>query len=75
MTEHLCEVCASGTMRRSERRGFFERHIFPLFGFYPWRCIRCRARIQMKDRGNARQYVRSDRGTASHKPAIDGGQI
>ncbi|MGD0479672.1 MAG: hypothetical protein ABSA42_05840 [Terracidiphilus sp.] len=45
-----CEECGSDEVYRLIRRGFFEEKIYPLFGFYPWRCKRCRVRLMLRKR-------------------------
>jgi hypothetical protein len=39
----ICKSCGAGpeSLSRRSRRGFLERHIFPLFGLYPWKCSSC----------------------------------
>jgi uncharacterized Zn finger protein len=46
-----CEECGSGEVYRLIRKGYFEEKIYPLFGFYPWRCRRCGLRLMMRSRG------------------------
>ena len=38
----ICQKCGASTLRREERRGFFQLKVFPLFGLYPWECTICR---------------------------------
>ena len=37
-----CPRCQSDEMCRIQRVGFLQMQVFPLFGFYPWMCRRCR---------------------------------
>ena len=57
MSDHICPKCQKGKLRRSERRGFLEQAILPMFNLYPWRCSFCRTRVRLSDRGPRRQYV------------------
>ena len=61
MSEHICAECQRGKLRRSERRGFWEQTILPMFNLYPWRCSFCRARVKLSDRGPRRHYVQPQR--------------
>ena len=45
-----CDECGSGEVCRIFRKGFFQEKIYPLFGFYPWRCKRCGLRLMMRKR-------------------------
>jgi transposase-like protein len=49
-TRVLCPKCGSDRPRRVERKGFFEKRIYPLFGYYPWRCPSCRAAFYLRKR-------------------------
>jgi hypothetical protein len=48
--EVQCPGCGSHFPRRLERKGFFEKKVFPLFGYYPWTCGACRANFFMRKR-------------------------
>jgi hypothetical protein len=37
----VCRKCGSDDLRREHRRGFLQMKDFPIFGFYPWECIKC----------------------------------
>lgn len=50
-----CEECGSNEVFRLVRKGYLEEKIYPLFGFYPWRCKRCGLRLMMRTRGVARE--------------------
>jgi DNA-directed RNA polymerase subunit RPC12/RpoP len=45
-----CDECGSDEVYRTIRRGYFQEKIYPLFGFYPWRCKRCGLRLMMRKR-------------------------
>ena len=46
-----CPQCLRGEFRRTARKGFFERHIYVRFGYFPWKCPTCRFRTLLKSRG------------------------
>ena len=56
-----CRKCGSDKVYRLHRIGYLEEKIYPIFGFYPWRCTACgdhvmrhkRRKLKMKDK----QYV------------------
>ena len=52
VSDHRCPSCKEGVLHRSKRRGFKEEHFDSWFGWFPWRCARCKKRIRLKDRGN-----------------------
>lgn len=37
----ICAECGGNRVRRVERRGFMQKHIYPFFGFFPWYCRKC----------------------------------
>lgn len=39
--ELCCPRCGSSRMHREERKGFLQKKIYSLFGFFPWRCSSC----------------------------------
>lgn len=39
----LCPQCGGDRPRRLERKGFLQTRIYPLFGYYPWMCMDCKA--------------------------------
>jgi hypothetical protein len=45
-----CPRCFYARVNRIERKGFMEKHIYPLFGFYPWYCRECRTNILIRKR-------------------------
>jgi len=36
-----CSKCKAGGMYRIRREGFLHRRVYPLFGYYPWKCRKC----------------------------------
>lgn len=47
----LCPTCGTQTLRRTSRKGFMQRVIYPRFGYYPWECSRCNVAQLIKNRG------------------------
>jgi len=37
----VCKHCGGEFLQRVSRRGLLQKHLFPLFGFYPWFCPDC----------------------------------
>jgi len=46
-----CPECSRGEFRRTSRKGFLEKNLYALFGYYPWKCPVCRFRTLLKSRG------------------------
>jgi hypothetical protein len=38
-----------------ERRGFLETRVYPLLGYFPWRCAGCDTRFLMRTRGESKR--------------------
>jgi len=38
-----CQYCQSRRVFRVYRQGFLQEKIYPIFGFYPWKCKTCSA--------------------------------
>ncbi len=45
-----CEYCGSHRVFRVYRQGFFQERIYPIFGFFPWRCKTCSACMLLRSR-------------------------
>jgi hypothetical protein len=52
-TACACTRCGS-VLRRLGRKGFLQRFIFPVFGYYPWECFACRRKWLVRTRGQRR---------------------
>jgi DNA-directed RNA polymerase subunit RPC12/RpoP len=50
-----CDECGSDEVYRIFRRGYLQEKIYPLLGFYPWRCKRCGMRLITRERGTVEQ--------------------
>jgi predicted RNA-binding Zn-ribbon protein involved in translation (DUF1610 family) len=48
-----CQKCGSDRVYRLEREGFMQKKIYPLFGYYPWRCKICREHVMLHKRKRA----------------------
>ncbi len=62
-----CDECSSDEVYRIFRRGYFQEKIYPLLGFYPWRCKRCGLRLMMRERGTGE-------GTGTHAGGNSGAE-
>jgi len=51
-----CWKCGSDRVYRVERKGFMQEMIYPLFGFYPWRCKSCHRHAMLRKRKWARKH-------------------
>jgi hypothetical protein len=49
-----CPKCSSFNVSRSERKRFMEKRFYAFFGYFPWKCLSCRERFLLKDRGEWR---------------------
>ena len=60
--EPACSHCGRHHLQRAERSTFFERRVYPYFGYYPWECAICRKITLLKMRGKkARRKKHSSR--------------
>ncbi len=55
--EVICRFCGSDRVFRLYREGFLQRHVYSLFGFYPWRCKTCAARMILHKRKKERRTM------------------
>jgi predicted RNA-binding Zn-ribbon protein involved in translation (DUF1610 family) len=49
-----CEKCGSDKVRRVYRKGFLQETIYPIFGYYPWKCMRCGEKVFLRKRNRLR---------------------
>ena len=47
----LCSYCKRDGIRRTGRRGFAENFLYPLLGYFPWWCPKCKTRSLLRHRG------------------------
>ena len=52
-----CQKCGSGKVRRVYRDGFLQTNIYPLLGYYPWRCTRCGYVVMLQKRRRAKVEI------------------
>jgi|HubBroStandDraft_5_1064220.scaffolds.fasta_scaffold1973037_1 DNA-directed RNA polymerase subunit RPC12/RpoP len=45
-----CDDCGSDEVHRIFRKGFLQQKIYPLLGFFPWRCKGCGMRLMLRKR-------------------------
>ncbi len=50
-----CQKCGSDKVYRVSREGYLQTKIYPLFGYYPWRCIRCGVHVVLRKRKRAKK--------------------
>jgi hypothetical protein len=46
---------------RINRVGFMERHVLPLFGYFPWKCGSCGSTFRYRAKGIVRKRRHTDR--------------
>ena len=51
-----CPRCGSNYLRRMSRVGFWEEKIYPIFGYFPWRCSGCGGNFLIKKRGQPTRH-------------------
>ena len=47
MVNIVCDLCQCSEVRRMNRRGIFERWVYPLMSVYPFLCGRCGRRFMV----------------------------
>jgi hypothetical protein len=52
-----CPNCRQEQLARIARRGFMRKHVYTLFGYYPWECAICRREFLVRKRGAAYRKV------------------
>ncbi len=56
-----CPECGASRIRRVERKGFMQKHVYPFFGYFPWHCRECRQYVLLRRRysrkSSKKQYV------------------
>lgn len=60
----FCPRCGHNRPRRVDRKGFMQKHIYPVFGFFPWYCKECHHYFLLRRRNRRKssdqQYVKRD---------------
>jgi len=60
---HLfCKCCGSQRVFRVFREGFLKERVYPMFGFYPWKCRVCGACIILHKRERSKAEATSPDG-------------
>jgi DNA-directed RNA polymerase subunit RPC12/RpoP len=49
-TQIECKRCGSSRIFRLHRQGFLRKQIYPLFGYYPWKCKTCSEEMMFRHR-------------------------
>jgi hypothetical protein len=60
-----CRYCPCNKIQRMRREGFLQNKVYPLFGFYPWRCPECKTRYLLRSRGAKHTRPQSAAGAQS----------
>jgi len=55
----FCPVCGADQLYRMARVGFMRRHVFPLFGYYPWQCKECGGEAMLRKRNRRHRKHRA----------------
>ena len=50
-----CPRCEARYMKRIKRAGFAQKVVYPIFGYYPWRCTKCLGNFLLKQRSQAKR--------------------
>jgi hypothetical protein len=58
VTGMQCSKCKANDMYRIRREGFLRMRVFPLFGYYPWKCRQCQSIQMARKRGDRKQKLR-----------------
>jgi hypothetical protein len=58
--EVICRCCGSDRVYRLFREGFLQKKIYPMFGFYPWRCRTCATTMMLQKRKRAKRTMRAN---------------
>jgi hypothetical protein len=56
-----CKFCGSERLFRVFREGYLQEKIYPIFGYYPWKCKACKHYMMLRkrktSRSKAKEYV------------------
>jgi hypothetical protein len=67
-----CTKCSyNGKLSRIRRVGFLEKHLYSLFGYFPWICSGCKQRLLLKSRGVRRRSHRDEDSGSIPTPHAD----
>lgn len=46
----ICRRCGSNRVYRLYREGFLQEKVYPIFGYYPWKCKDCGQHLLIRKR-------------------------
>jgi ribosomal protein L37AE/L43A len=73
-TKLRCPNCNEEQLARIARHGFLRKHVYSVFGYYPWECAICRSEFMIRKRGGAyRKASSSSRTVREHTPSTESG--
>ncbi len=55
-----CRFCGSEQLQRLVREGYLQEWVYPLFGFYPWRCKGCASNMMLRRRYKPKRKARAE---------------
>lgn len=53
--EVKCPRCGSDYLKRMRRLGIVQARIYPLFGYYPWKCTKCLGMFVLRMRSQSKR--------------------
>ena len=53
-TQVQCKHCGNGRIFRLFREGYLQERIYPIFGYYPWKCKTCGRSMMLRFRKRTR---------------------
>jgi predicted nucleic acid-binding Zn ribbon protein len=61
----FCPECGGNRVRRIERKGFMQKHVYAWFGYFPWYCRECHKNSMLRKRNRSKstkkQYMEPER--------------
>ena len=51
-----CPRCGRDYLKRMQREGFLQNRVFPIFGYYPWKCTKCLGKFVVKRRNVSKRH-------------------
>lgn len=53
-----CPRCGYTDVHRLAREGFIQGNVYPILGYYPWRCPMCRNHFMLRKRNGRKRAAR-----------------
>jgi hypothetical protein len=50
-----CKFCGNGRVFRIFREGYLQEKIYPIFGYYPWKCKTCGKSMMLRIRQKSKR--------------------